>query len=283
MFKVSQYLLFAVFSSQLLGFSSAVSAQDTPDYFKANCMSCHTIGGGPLAGPDLKNVETKKGGKDRAWLINFMMDPKGVIASGDQYADRIKRESNNVTMPTLPGLNKARAEKLLDLIAAESKLKKSQFEGIKFSNKPFTVKDVANGKNIFLGLTAMEKGGTSCVSCHSMYDISALGGGRLGPDLTKVYGRLKGRKGLSTWLVAPGTETMLPIFKKHPLNKDEIHALVAYFDSSAKETPSQPGTSRTMFFLFGLVGAAVVIFLFDFLWKWRFHAVRKPLVEKSNR
>lgn len=282
MIQASQYLLYIALFTLFLAVSSSASAQDTTDYFKAKCMSCHTIGGGPLAGPDLKNVETKKGGKDRAWLINFMMDPKGMIESGDPYARGLKEDANNAVMPTFSDMNKARAEKLLDLIAAESKLKKSQFEGIKFSNKPFTAKDVANGKNIFLGLTAMEKGGTSCVSCHSMYDISALGGGRLGPDLTNVYGRLKGRKALSTWLVAPGTETMLPIFKMHPLNKDEIHALVAYFDASAKERPSQPSTSRTMFFLFGLVGAAVVIFLFDFLWKWRFHAVRKPLVEKRN-
>ncbi len=275
MFKVSQHSLRIVIIVLLQ--AASVSALDTPDYFKANCINCHTIGGGRLTGPDLKHVSKRK---DRAWLIKFMMDPKGMIDSGDTYAQKILEESRKVPMPTLPGLDRDRAEKLLDLIAAESKLKKSQFEGIKFSNKPFTAKDVEKGRKIFLGLTSMEKGGTSCVSCHSMYDISALGGGRLGPDLTNVYERLKGRKAMSAWLVAPGTETMLPIFKKRPLNKDEIHALVAYFDSTKKESPSQPGESRTMFFLFGLVGAAVVIFLFDFLWKWRFHTVRKELVRK---
>ena len=35
--------------------SPVASAQDTPDYFRQNCMNCHTIGGGRLTGPDLKD------------------------------------------------------------------------------------------------------------------------------------------------------------------------------------------------------------------------------------
>ena len=68
-----------------------------------------------------------------------------------------------------------------------------------------------------------------------MCDAPALGGGRLGPDLTNVYERLKGRAALSAWLMAPGTETMQPIFKNHPLSAEEIHALVAYFESTTAE------------------------------------------------
>ena len=30
----------------------SVRAQDTDDYFRQKCFSCHTIGGGPLTGPD---------------------------------------------------------------------------------------------------------------------------------------------------------------------------------------------------------------------------------------
>ena len=42
-----------------LGFLlSAVSAhaQQASDFFQQNCTSCHTIGGGRLTGPDLKDV-----------------------------------------------------------------------------------------------------------------------------------------------------------------------------------------------------------------------------------
>ena len=80
------------------------SAQDTPDYFRQNCMNCHTIGGGRLTGPDLKNVEARQ---DREWLIGFMMDPKSYIDRGDPYAMKILEESRKVPMPALPGLDLA--------------------------------------------------------------------------------------------------------------------------------------------------------------------------------
>ena len=109
---------------------TTAQAQDTPDYFKQNCTNCHTIGGGPLTGPDLKNVlqRAQKNKKNRAWLIRFMMNPKAVIDSGDPYAQQMYEKSRRVLMPTLPGLTRERAEKLLDLIEAESKLEKSQFK-----------------------------------------------------------------------------------------------------------------------------------------------------------
>ena len=257
---------------------SQLQAQDTPDYFRQNCMNCHTIGGGRLTGPDLKDVTQRK---DRAWLANFMANPKAVIDSGDPYAQKIFEESRNVPMPTLPGLTKERLENLLDLIEAESKLEESQFKGLQISTKPFTDADRTLGRAIFLGHQRLEAGGTSCISCHSMYDTPALGGGRLGPDLTNIYERLKGRQALSAWLNAPGTETMLPIFKNHPMTADEINGLAAYFEASAGELPGEPAASRVALLLMGLAGAAGLVFGFDAIWKRRFHSVRRTLVDTT--
>jgi mono/diheme cytochrome c family protein len=262
-----------------LGGTGLVRSQDTPDYFRQNCINCHTIGGGRLTGPDLKNVEQRK---DREWLIGFMMSPKSYLDRGDPYALKLLEEARNVPMPVLPGLDRQRAENLLDLIAAESELEESHFKGLQISNKPFTVADRTLGHEIFTGQYALEAGGTACIGCHSMHGISALGGGRLGPDLTNIYERLEGRKTLSAWLVAPGTETMQPIFKKHQMTGDEIHALVAYFESTAGESASDPSASRIAFLLLGLIGAAAIVFVFDAIWKQRFQAVRKPLVEASH-
>jgi mono/diheme cytochrome c family protein len=253
-------------------------AQDSPEFFRQNCMNCHTIGGGRLTGPDLKDVTQRK---DREWLINFMMNPKAVIDSGDPYALKILEESRNVPMPTLPGMTRERSENLLDLIEAESKLPQSQFEGLKISNQPFTDADRALGRELFLGTRRLEAGGAACINCHSMHDLGPLGGGRLGPDLTNVYERLKGRQSLSAWLGAPATETMQPIFKRHPISGDEIHALVAYFDASAGETPAQPTSNQIAFLLMGLIGATAAVFGFDAIWKRRFRAVRQPLVAES--
>ena len=54
--------------------------QDASAFFKQNCTSCHTIGGGRLTGPDLKDVTARK---DRAWLVQFLQSPKSMIDSGD--------------------------------------------------------------------------------------------------------------------------------------------------------------------------------------------------------
>jgi len=253
-------------------------AQDSPDYFRQNCTNCHTIGGGRLTGPDLKDVSERK---DSDWLVNFMINPKQVIDSGDSYAQKLLEESRGVVMPVGPGMNRYRAEQLLKLIGEESTLPESQFKGIKISSEPFTVKDRQNGHEIFTGIRALKNGGAACNSCHSMHDLKALGGGRLGPDLTRVYERLKGRTAMAAWLSAPATSTMQPVFRNHPLDTDEIHALTAYFEDSAAKSEVASSQGRVAFLLLGLGVAGGLIFLLDSIWRTRFRAVRRPLVDSN--
>lgn len=268
-----------IVGSLLITVVRVAGAQETIDeYFRKNCFSCHTIGGGTLTGPDLKGV-TKR--QDRAWLAGFMKDPQGVIQRGDPYAQKIFEEAGGkVIMPPIPGMTNELADKLLDWIEAESAKENSQFKGLQLSTKPFTQKDRKLGREIFLGYQRLSAGGTACIACHSMHDTPALGGGQLGPDLTNIY-EVRGRKALSAWLVAPQTQTMQPVFKDHPLTGDEIHALVAYFEASAGESPAEPSASRVAFLLMGLILAAGLVFAFDAIWKRRFQAVRQPLVEAS--
>ena len=255
---------------------AVASAQDTPDYFRQNCMNCHTIGGGRLTGPDLKDLGERK---DAEWLINFMINPKQVIDSGDPYAQKLLEESRGVVMPIGPGMNRYRAEQILKLIEEESKLEESQFKGMKISTEPFTQKDIQAGRDLFVGHTPLKNGGAACNNCHAMHDLGALGGGRLGPDLTRVYERLKGRTAVAAWLSAPATETMQPIFKNRPLDASEIHALTAYFEASAEQAEASPSQGRVAFLLLGLGLSGALIFLMDALWRGRFHAVRRPLVD----
>ncbi|MEK9136582.1 MAG: c-type cytochrome [Bacteroidota bacterium] len=255
------------------------SAQDPPTDFKQNCMSCHTIGGGRLTGPDLKNVTQRK---DRAWLTTFIQDPKSVIDAGDAYAQELVRSSRGVLMPALPAMTKARAEALLALIDAESKLEKSQFAGVQISERPFTPKDVETGQGIFMGTVGLKNGGPSCISCHTVHGIRLFGGGTLAPDLTTVFERYQGRKALSTWLSAPATPTMQSVFKKQALEGEEILALVAYFQSTLARNPEDVSTARLNFILIGLAGALVVMGLFDVIWNKRLRTVRRALVQERK-
>lgn len=262
-----------------MSFAAPAFAQlETADFFKQRCYGCHTIGGGRLQGPDLKNVSKRK---DAEWLIGFMRNPQQVIDSGDKYANDLLKEYR-VPMPRVE-MTRDRAEKLLELIAEESAKEKSRFQGMKLITRPFTDDDREMGQMLFIGEERLSNGGVACISCHSMYDMPALGGGRLGGDLTRVFEKYKNRRTLGTWLAAPGALTMQPIYdEKHALTPEEIQSLLAYFNASAKESQSDPAVSRVSFLFLGLFVAAAMVFALDALWKRRFHAVRKLLVESET-
>lgn len=263
----------------LLASSVSLHAQETADYFRQNCMSCHTVGGGRLTGPDLKNVTQRK---DREWLSRFLLDPKGMIDAGDPYVLELQREARGTIMPTVVGMNRARTEALLNLIEAESKLEKSQFMGLQISERPFTQRDIETGQKLFLGTQSLLNGGPACISCHSVHGIGGLGGGMLGPDLTTVFERYGGRKTLATWLSAPATPTMQNVFKTRPFDAEEVLALTAYFQHTLQRNPDDPSTARLNFVLLGLGGTLLILGLFDVIWHKRFRAVRRPLVAKRK-
>ncbi len=265
-------------------FPSLLWSQDSPDFFRQNCMNCHTIGGGRLTGPDLKDVSERK---DREWLIGFTMNPKSYIDSGDPYAIKILEESRNVPMPTLPGMTRERSENLLDLIDAESQLDASQFKGLRISSEPFTRADVARGASYLSRQEDSKNGATMCMSCHRMSGVGALGGGNLGPDLTRVFEKGQyttgGRAVLSAWLVAPATPAMQHLLQDKPLEADEVHAIVALMaDRAANSQPQSMGASMASFSLLGVFGSLLTLVLFDFLWKARFRSVRRTMVDNSK-
>jgi mono/diheme cytochrome c family protein len=251
-------------------------AQDPVEYFRQNCISCHTIGGGRLTGPDLKDVTDRA---DPDWLVRFITNPKAMIDSGDPYALKLQEESRGVVMATPPNITPAFARELVDLIQIESEKEESQFRGLQISDTPFTAADIAHGKALFEGKVKLANGGPACVSCHNTEGLAGLGGGRLGPDLTLVYERLEGRKGLASWMLAPSTVTMQSVFADRPLQQDEILPLVAYFEDRSKNVATTPvDTAAFRFFLLGLLGVLIALALFDILWKKRLRSVRRTQV-----
>lgn len=265
----------AVLLAILLAFPGSAAAQDTAVFFRQNCVSCHTIGGGALTGPDLKDV-TKR--KDRTWLTTFMQDPQAVINGGDSYALKLKNEAKGVVMPKVMGMNPDMAAALLKLIEAESNLKKSQFTGLQIPTAPFTRAQIAAGKKYFTGGLRLGNGGPTCISCHTAGGIGIMGGGKIGPDLNRVYERLQGRSGLAAWLSAPATVTMQSVFKTRTLSNDEILALTAYFEDRAKRNVRVSTTGQVIFLICGLGSAVFCLFMFDSIWKYRFQGVRSSLV-----
>ena len=282
--KKSSILELLLIPALLTGMPGSINAQDAPSeetisFFKLNCMSCHTIGGGRLTGPDLKGAIERA---DEAWLVDFILDPKGVIDGGDPYAVELLRESRGVYMTKVPGIDRARAEKLVKLIISESLKERSQFAGLEISDRPLTDADIGRGRELFMGATQYENGAPACLSCHTVSGIGGLGGGRLGPDLTNAYDRLEGRKAVSAWLGAPPSLVMQPVFKDHPLDGEEVLALVAYLKSVAESEVGVAPVSTLKFVLSGFAGSAFLLLLLDFLWRRRYRATRRPMVRNRH-
>ena len=271
------------------GIASLGWAQETAAYFKANCASCHTIGGGRLTGPDLKGVidRAQKAGKDRNWLIAYIQDPQRMINSGDSYAVQLLQEARGVVMPKIVGMDAEKAEFLVELIESESLLEESQFKGSAVSSEPFTAKDVERGLALFTGHEEFKGGSAMCMSCHRMPGVGGLGGGNLGPDLTRVFENglytTGGRATLSAWLGAPATPTMQSLLKDKPLEADEIRAIVALMENrAATSQPESRGAPMVSFAILGLLGSTLILFVFDSMWKNRLRSVRRTQVEDSK-
>lgn len=267
----------AVVGACVWGASRAWADGDADD-FRQNCASCHTIGGGRLVGPDLKDVAKRQ---KREWLVRFVRDPQALISSGDPYAARLLAEARGVIMPPVSGMTEKRAGQLLDLIDAESKLEKSRFATSGVSDRAFTAADLERGRALYLGRDAFAGGGPACVACHQVGDAGPLGGGgRLGPDLTDAWTRLGGRKALGAWLTAPATPTMKPLFAGRALDPEqEVLPLLALLEDGARHGPApDPTPGRLLLLLSGAGLAAALLVLMDFAWRRRLRGVRSRLV-----
>ena len=251
--------------------------QDAPEeYFEKNCFSCHTIGGGRLTGPDLKDVDKRK---DAVWLEKFILNPQTVINNGDTYASKLLKDARGVVMPKVSNLNASMTRALLKFIKEESGKEKSRFAGSTLADRPLTEEDLQIGAALFMGTTRLKNRGPSCISCHEIAGEGFLGGGLLGPDLTEAYGRLGGKTAIAAWLSNPSSETMSPIYKKHPIDEDEVLPLVAFLKNKAEGKDIVSDAHDFNFMIFGFIGLALCLVLFDLAWGNRLRAVRKPMVK----
>jgi cytochrome c2 len=263
----------AAILAAIMATAAAPAAAVLPaDDFKQNCASCHTVGGGRLVGPDLRNVSARR---ERAWLEKFVLDPQAVISSGDLYAVKLLEEARGVVMPQVAGMTAARAQALLDYIDVESGKEPSASAGAPMTLRP---EDAERGRRLFLGFEKLSAGGPPCVTCHAVARLPLPGGGTLGPDLTGVFSRLGAERGLAAWLTAPASPTMQPVYLDKALAPDEITSLVAFFRDTAMGGGAQDASPALAFLIAGCIGGGAGLVLLDFIWRNRFTSVRAPLV-----
>ncbi|MCB9383514.1 MAG: c-type cytochrome [Bryobacterales bacterium] len=262
---------------------NAAPGQTPAEDFQQNCAMCHTIGGGPLAGPDLADMSERR---ERSWLVRFIVDPQAVIDSGDPVAQEMVDEYQGMVMPASPGMTPERADALIDYVAEQSgggaPTEAPEAQEAREPEPAPAQADVETGRRLFRGDVALEKGGAACLACHDLAGLSWLGGGALGPELTGVYDRLGGRQGLTAWLSAPPTPTMSSLYRTRPLTEDEVRAFTALFADRASQEAPAGLADRAQLLLLGLAGTALLLLLFDRLWRKRFRGVRRRLVRTSR-
>jgi cytochrome c2 len=255
------------------GSAVADSPHDDPAaFFEDDCQACHTIGGGPAVGPDLKGVTSRQ---TREWLTRFILDPQKVVDSEDPYAKQLVAAADGFVMPPVDDpLTPEFIQRLLDYIEVRGGGSAAAARGAVAPERPFTDADVARGRARFIGATPLSAGGPACIACHNIGNLAAFGGGRLGPDLTQVFARLQGRRGMTGWLGSPPTPTMRAVYGGHKLTVEESESLVALFE----RTNSSPGAgaARLPFVASGIGGAAVCMAAMMWVWRGRLRSVRRP-------
>ncbi len=269
--KVSLLLvaLIALAGVPMLAMAAAPSVQEGETLFQEKCSTCHTIGGGNLVGPDLAGVTEAR---DHDWLVRWISDPPGMIASGDPTATALLAQFNNVPMPNL-GLSAAQVDSVVAYLAAPGGATTAPAAALPAG-------DPAVGKEYFIGQKRFANGGPPCMACHSVAGIGALGGGRLGPDLTASYGKW-GDAGLASFVTQPATVTMSAVWTQTPLTPQEGGDLVAFIRQAS--VSQRPANTVVQLLLLSVAVAAALLILARLVWRERLTGVRRKMVASARR
>lgn len=277
-----------------LGGSAHAAGQDGQAIFGQLCQGCHTIGGGKTVGPDLQGLADRR---ELEWVKQFILAPDTVIASGDPIAKGLVDEYGT-QMPNL-GVTAAQIGPLLTYLGFQEQggttttatettptettpTETTSTETTPTDTTPTPAAgDAAQGEELFKGSERFDAGGPSCLSCHAVAGVGALGGGRLGPDLTGAYAKYGGRQGLEAALKTIPFPTMLPIFSRKALTAEERADLVAFLATAPHQ--QRPASAAGKLVGFSVAAVCLMVILGMGIWRHRLTGVRKPLVNRSTR
>ncbi|MFK5854908.1 MAG: c-type cytochrome [Bacteroidota bacterium] len=237
-------ITFALFAFML------TNANEGEELFKKTCAPCHTVGGGRLVGPDLKNISEKR---DKEWIIAFVQSSQTVINSGDGDAMAIYKEYNNMLMPDQP-MDGGQVQSIINYIdGAGTGTSDINQEAAPDMLANATVEDIAMGLQLFTGNKRLQNGGASCISCHKVKDDRVFSSGTLAKELTETYG-IMGSAGVSAILKSPPFPAMGVTYKNNALTPEEILSLTAYLKSvSDNHIYQHPVAFGSTFAIFGIV------------------------------
>ncbi len=249
--------------------SSSFPSFDPAQTFEKKCSSCHTIGGGVLKGPDLKDVKKRR---EEAWLVKFIQSPDRMIKSGDPIAVKLYNDLGQKEMPD-PNLSESEIKELLRFIEAGGI--GTVVVNSKSAEKA-TKDDIEIGKKIYLGKRTLKNGGPACVSCHSVLAYGPFGGGTLAKNLNRTYSDFKDN-GISIALTKLAFPVMNEVFAGKKLTDEEIFFVKAFLYHADREQLPTENFQRKFLFL-GLILLIILLLLINLTWRYR----RKQSVRKDS-
>jgi len=236
-----------------LGYVLAAStgvAADGKALFEEKCDACHSIGGGPKVGPDLKGVIAKRGKEGT------------VLATLDPAAARL-----SPGMPNL-GLSKADAEAIAAFLDSGAGTAASAGKESAPAAEPQPA-DIQRGQELFEGRQRFAKGGPSCNACHDVTSDTVAHGGILASELTLVFSRM-GSKGLQSVLAKSPFPVMQAAYAGRELSEPEIVALAAFFQQVGKNHTGQlPRETGWKMFAAAFCGVLLLLALFSLIGRGR--------------
>ncbi len=136
----------------------------------------------------------------------------------------------------------------------------------------------AAGEKLFTGQKRFANGGPACISCHNA-SVGALGGGALGPDLTKVWADPSKNPLLNVaWVNNEGIPVMGPVFSRHNIEEAEMTDLRAFFEQQSKGPVS---SSTGAFTIIGLGGFIGILIVFNIIWAGRYRSRNKGTAHEA--
>lgn len=259
------------------------NAQDGATLFQP-CAACHSIGGGPMIGPDLKGITQRR---TNEWLIRFIQSPSEMLKSGDAQAIAVFKEFNNVPMPN-SALTAEQINKILEHIdgsvafAADTgriDKTKQRIDSILKANSP---QDIQRGFELFNGITRFENKGASCAACHNVTYNNISKGGLLAKDLTKAYSRLNGFAGMRGIISMPPFPSMTETFKNNAVTEEENAYLLLFLRDADARNLSQPMVQKAWFIIAALPAVIFVALMIALLWiKRRYRSVNYSIIKRQ--
>lgn len=108
--------MLTLFVALSVGFQTVAQDGDAANgeaLFKNNCATCHNANEQKLVGPGLKGIQERR---DLAWLVKWVKNPNGVIASGDDYAVKLYNDYGKAQMTAFPNYGEKEVKDILAYI-----------------------------------------------------------------------------------------------------------------------------------------------------------------------